>query len=72
MLLIEADGKSLFRGCGIAVPAGVMVDAGTALPAIPGDGPWIVKAQVPVGGRGKAAVWSSAPLVRTPPMRCNA
>jgi succinyl-CoA synthetase beta subunit len=54
MLLIEADGKALFRGCGIAVPAGVMVEAGSALPALPGDGPWIVKAQVPVGGRGKA------------------
>jgi succinyl-CoA synthetase beta subunit len=54
MLLIEADGKSLFRGCGIAVPAGVIVDGETALPALPGDGPWIVKAQVPVGGRGKA------------------
>src|SRR5437879_2233204 len=54
MLLIEADGKALFRGCGIAIPEGVMVDAETALPALPGDGPWIVKAQVPVGGRGKA------------------
>jgi succinyl-CoA synthetase beta subunit len=54
MLLIEADGKALFRSCGIAVPAGVMVEAGTALPALPGNGPWIVKAQVPVGGRGKA------------------
>jgi succinyl-CoA synthetase beta subunit len=54
MLLIEADGKALFRSCGIAIPEGVMVKAGTALPALPGDGPWIVKAQVPVGGRGKA------------------
>jgi succinyl-CoA synthetase beta subunit len=54
MLLIEADGKALFRRTGIAIPAGVMVDAETALPALPGDGPWIVKAQVPVGGRGKA------------------
>jgi succinyl-CoA synthetase beta subunit len=54
MLLIEADGKALFRGCGIAVPAGVMVEAGTALPALPDEGPWIVKAQVSVGGRGKA------------------
>jgi succinyl-CoA synthetase beta subunit len=24
------------------------------MPALPGDGPWMVKAQVPVGGRGKA------------------
>src|SRR3954453_7041683 len=54
MLLIEADGKALFRGCAIPPPAGVMVDAETALPALPGEGPWIVKAQVPVGGRGKA------------------
>src|SRR3954453_13354181 len=54
MLLIEADGKALFRGCAIPPPAGVMVDAETALPELPGDGPWIVKAQVPVGGRGKA------------------
>ena len=54
MLLIEADGKSLFRQIGIPVPDGVVVEAETPLPALPGDGPWVVKAQVPVGGRGKA------------------
>jgi succinyl-CoA synthetase beta subunit len=54
MLLIEADGKSLFRQSGIPVPDGAVVEAETPLPALPGDGPWVVKAQVPVGGRGKA------------------
>jgi succinyl-CoA synthetase beta subunit len=54
MLLIEADGKSLFRQIGIPVPEGVVVETETPLPALPGDGPWVVKAQVPVGGRGKA------------------
>ncbi len=50
MLLVESDGKALFRQYGIAVPAGEVVrDAGWA-----GDGPRVVKAQVTVGGRGKA------------------
>jgi succinyl-CoA synthetase beta subunit len=53
MLLIEADGKALFRAFGIAVPIGVTVGVGP-VPALPGVGPWMVKAQVPVGGRGKA------------------
>jgi succinyl-CoA synthetase beta subunit len=48
MLLIEADGKALFRAYGIPVPAGDEA----RVPAT--DGPWMVKAQVPVGGRGKA------------------
>lgn len=52
MLLIEADGKALLRSGGIAIPQGrIAAGAGAALP---GPGPWIVKAQVPVGGRGKA------------------
>jgi succinyl-CoA synthetase beta subunit len=53
MLLIEVDGKALFAAHGIAVPAGIVVTGATAV-ALPGDGPWMVKAQVPVGGRGKA------------------
>src|SRR5690242_6002210 len=52
MLLIEADGKALIAEHGIAVPAGVLVADATTVP--PGDGPRVVKAQVPVGGRGKA------------------
>ncbi len=53
MLLIEADGKALFADQGIPVPASALVTGPrAALP--PGTGPWVVKAQVPVGGRGKA------------------
>ena len=52
MLLIEADGKALLAEHGLAIPAGVLV---TALPVeCAGAGPWMVKAQVPIGGRGKA------------------
>lgn len=53
MLLVEADGKALFQQAGIQVPAGVVVGKGES-PALSGAGPWMVKAQVPVGGRGKA------------------
>ena len=51
MLLVEADGKTLLSASGIAVPEGVV--AAENAPALPGAGPWLVKAQVPVGGRGK-------------------
>ena len=54
MLLIEADGKALFAEAGIDVPAGLLVTGADAIPALAGTGPWMVKAQVPVGGRGKA------------------
>lgn len=52
MLLIEADGKALFRAFGIPVPDGVVITGD--IPSLPGKGPWMVKAQIPVGGRGKA------------------
>jgi succinyl-CoA synthetase beta subunit len=53
MLLIEADGKALFRQYGLTVPQGVLVtERGGFDAATPG--PLIVKAQVPAGGRGKA------------------
>ena len=52
MLLIEADGKALCAEYGIPIPANVLVTG--AVTTLPNDGPWIVKAQVPVGGRGKA------------------
>src|SRR5581483_7715723 len=54
VLLIEADGKALLAQHGIAVPASVLVTDAAAIGALPQPGPWIVKAQVPVGGRGKA------------------
>ena len=53
MLLIEADGKALFANHGIAVPVGCVVDDVAAI-KLYGAGPWMVKAQVPIGGRGKA------------------
>ena len=54
MLLIEADGKALFAEHGIAIPAGHVVTAGDVIAPPADTGPWVVKAQVPVGGRGKA------------------
>src|SRR5580692_733059 len=54
MLLIEADGKALFAEHGIAVPAGHVVTAADVIAPPADTGPWIVKAQVPIGGRGKA------------------
>ncbi len=55
MLLVEADGKTLFRKHGLSIPPGVAAaGSGLGATALPGDGPWVVKAQVPVGGRGKA------------------
>ena len=53
MLLIEADGKALLAEQGIAVPRGVLA-AAPDVAELPGEAPWIVKAQVPAGGRGKA------------------
>jgi succinyl-CoA synthetase beta subunit len=52
VLLIEADGKALFAEHGIPIPVGVVATDDAV--AAPGAGPWMVKAQVPVGGRGKA------------------
>lgn len=52
MMLLEHDGKVLLGRYGIPVPAGILVNSADVLP--PFDLPWVVKAQVPVGGRGKA------------------
>lgn len=55
MLLIEADGKALLGRHGVSVPPAALVRSGGAAGFVPaGSGPWVVKAQVPVGGRGKA------------------
>jgi succinyl-CoA synthetase beta subunit len=54
MLLIEADGKKLLAAYGIPVPRGHLVTNTESVEQLPGTGPWMVKAQVPVGGRGKA------------------
>jgi len=54
VLLIEADGKALLAEHGVAIPEGTLVTDASAIGPLPGAGPWMVKAQVPVGGRGKA------------------
>jgi len=53
MLLLEVDGKALFARAGIPVPRAVLDDGGAPV-TLPGESGWIAKAQVPVGGRGKA------------------
>jgi succinyl-CoA synthetase beta subunit len=54
MMLMEHDAKLLLAQAGIPVPAGRLADSpeAAAMPTL--AGPWMVKAQVPVGGRGKA------------------
>jgi len=57
MNLHEYQAKDVFRSYGIAVPAGKVAaspaEAAAAAAAL-GGGPWVVKAQVHAGGRGKA------------------
>ena len=45
MYLLEHDAKELLAARGLPVPAGVLADAATVLPALP-PGPWVVKAQL--------------------------
>ena len=52
MKLTEHAGKQLFREYGIPVPNGFLVRDPSEITRI--DAPMVVKAQVPVGGRGKA------------------
>jgi len=57
LLLIESDGKRLLQAHGIPVPASSLVvgqEEVRTLAAAQPSAPRIVKAQVPVGGRGKA------------------
>lgn len=56
MRLLEYQAKELFREHGIAVPSGFLVRSGTDLEAaVEKVGiPIVLKAQLPVGGRGKA------------------
>ena len=54
MRLAEIDGKALLRRHGIAVPRGVLLDAGDRAPAEAAQWPGhVLKAQVLEGGRGK-------------------
>jgi len=52
MMLLEHDAKMLLAQDGVPVPDGFL--ASTAAPAAVGAEPCMVKAQVPIGGRGKA------------------
>jgi succinyl-CoA synthetase beta subunit len=57
MYLLEHDAKILLAAAGVPVPAGCLVDSpsGTDAAALP-PGPWMVKGQIPAGGRGKAGL----------------
>lgn len=54
MLLIESDGKELFKAHGIPVAPSFLMESAEAECGLSDGGQWVVKAQVPVGGRGKA------------------
>jgi succinyl-CoA synthetase beta subunit len=55
LLLLEHDAKELTRTLGVPIPAGVFVDSQSFESLSLDEGcEWVVKAQVGVGGRGKA------------------
>jgi len=54
MKLLEHMGKDIFREYGIPVPKGKVVEKKEELKNIDFPFPWVMKAQVLVGGRGKA------------------
>jgi succinyl-CoA synthetase beta subunit len=55
MLLLEHDAKEFVHRKGIPIPDGIFVEGDSIQFDTPaGPGPWVVKAQVSVGGRGKA------------------
>ncbi len=58
MKLLEYEAKDIFRRVGIPVPptGGVIRSVGQLPAALKraGKGPWVLKAQVLAGGRGKA------------------
>ena len=54
MILLEHDAKELLAEGGIPIPAGFLAVTSDVAPPAGLTGPWMVKAQVPVGGRGKA------------------
>jgi len=68
MMLLEHHAKQLLHGAGVPVPDGFIVTAGFG--PLPGDVavPCMVKAQVPVGGRGKAGgIVKVASVAELPP-----
>ncbi|MDD4903665.1 MAG: acetate--CoA ligase family protein [Candidatus Bipolaricaulis sp.] len=67
MKLHEHEGKALFAGCGIPIPAGKVVSSAAEAEAAARDVgfPVMVKAQVLGGGRGKAGGVAQAPDAAT-------
>ena len=57
MYLLEHDAKELLAAQGVPVPAGVLIEDASAVPAtaLP-RAPWVVKGQISAGGRGKAGL----------------
>ena len=57
MYLLEHDAKELLAQHGVYVPLGTLIEAGGAIDenALPA-GPWVAKAQIAAGGRGKAGL----------------
>ena len=60
MFLLEHDCKSLLARCGLPVAAGVLLDTPDFDASLLPTGPWMVKAQVAAGGRGKAGLVRAA------------
>src|SRR5215813_9865712 len=54
MMLLEHDAKELLATDGIPVPMGMLATTADIEPPASLDAPWMVKAQIPAGGRGKA------------------
>ena len=54
MFLLEHDAKLLLATSGVPVPEGILLTTPLNDATLPAPGPWVVKAQVSVGGRGKA------------------
>ncbi|MGY8961326.1 MAG: ATP-grasp domain-containing protein, partial [Alphaproteobacteria bacterium] len=55
MFLLEHDAKTLLAATGARVPDGVLLTSSDITSDdLPAPGPWVVKAQVTAGGRGKA------------------
>ena len=62
MYLLEHDAKELISSHGIPAPAGILLEDAEAISkATLPDGPWVVKGQIPAGGRGKAGIIRKAP-----------
>jgi len=54
MMLLEHDAKELLAADGVPVPTGMLATTADVEPPPAIPIPWMVKAQIPVGGRGKA------------------